>query len=220
MTPKANTSPVKINVSPPTLYFSIYYRDAEHSFRRASETVVHAIKSGDSWNPGRDKFLAIEVYTETEFATAWTRIGEEAENGGYVVAEGHLFTHASKPGGENSGLEFAAVPGTGDGTINRSEMMNLPVLPWRKTGRLFLHGCNTGRAGERRNWTPAEVLADSQNVEATGTLGFSYFSTSPEVYSKITENSPKIYLLPFKRGKNAIFGDGSIIPTRIFLPKK
>ncbi|WP_454722749.1 MULTISPECIES: hypothetical protein [Cupriavidus] len=181
--------------------------------------MMRTITGSITWHSGKDRILFEEVYTEIDFRRAWNRIEKEAREGGYVVQEGHLFTHASKPGGENSGLEFAAVPDTGDGTINQSEMANLSVLPWRKNGKLYLHGCNTGRTGERRNWTPAEAFANTQKVDTTGTLGFSYFSTSRRKYEKISGTSTTVYLLPFRRGKNGIFGDGTVIPPKTFQPK-
>lgn len=61
----------------------------------------------------------------------------------------HLFAHASKPDGESNGLEFAAIPGTGAGALDKTELMRLPVLLWRKNGELVLCDCNTSRTGER-----------------------------------------------------------------------
>ncbi|EYS94111.1 hypothetical protein CF68_24975, partial [Cupriavidus sp. SK-4] len=171
LTPIEDRTPVKVLIAPPLLYFSIYYRDSEHSFRRASQTMERTLKARADWKLQTDKYVAIEVYTEAQFTDAWASIARAAREGNYVVAEGHLFTHASKPGGENSGLEFAAVPGTGDGTVNKAELTKLAVLPWRKSGMLFLHGCNTARTGEKRNWTPAELLANAQRIAASGTLG-------------------------------------------------
>jgi len=220
LTPIEDRTPVKVPIKPPLLYFSIYYRDAEHSFQRASQTRERELRARADWRPRIDKFVAIEVYTEAQFADAWASIAKAAREGNYMVAEGYLFTHASKPGGNNSGLEFAAVPGTGDGTVDKTELMNLAVLPWRKSGTLFLHGCNTGRTGERRNWSPAELLANAQGVATSGTLGFSYFSSSPASYTKIAPDTSNVYLLPFKHGKNGMFGDGSAIPTKVFHPAK
>jgi len=211
-------TPARVSMVPPKLFFSIYYRDEENSFRRATKTMERSIKNTKVWDSDRDKFISVEVYTEAEFAEAWSRVASTANDGGFHVEQGHLFTHASKPG--NSGLEFAHAPGAGDGTISKAEMSALAVLPWRKSGKLFLHGCNTGLTGEKRSWTPAQVFADRQRVRTSGTLGYSYFSTSRERYIKIDDKSEAIYLLPFRRGKNGMFGNGAAIPTRTFDPTK
>jgi hypothetical protein len=67
--------------------------------------------------------------------------------------------------------------------------------------------------------TPAEDKAH-QGVETTGTLGFSYFSTSSQAYAKIGNDSATVYLLPFRRGKNGMFGDGSAMQAKTFYPTK
>ncbi|MHA7683174.1 EF-hand domain-containing protein [Cupriavidus sp. PET2-C1] len=218
MTPAQDRNPIKAPVRPPLLYFSIYCHDKYHSFKKAAETKEREILKSTKWDQSKDIYIAIEVLTEADFLAAWDRIASVANQDGRVIAEGHLFTHASKPGGESSGLEFAAIPGTGDGTIDKAELMRLPVLPWRKTGELVLYGCNTSRTGERREWTPAQIFADRQRVKTTGQPAFSDFSNRPDKYSRISPDSENIYLFPFHRGQNGRFGNGSRYPSQSFEP--
>ncbi|WP_416052347.1 hypothetical protein [Cupriavidus basilensis] len=121
MTPAQDRNPIKAPVRPPLLYFSIYYYDKYHSFKKAAETKEREIRNSSKWDQSKDTYIAIEVLTEADFLAAWDRIASVANQDGRVIAEGHLFTHASKPGGESSGLEFAAIPGTGDGTLDKAE---------------------------------------------------------------------------------------------------
>ncbi|MFT0732903.1 hypothetical protein [Ralstonia wenshanensis] len=219
-TPVEDRNAIKVDVPSKRLYFSIYYYTKDDAFKRASQTKEREIKSRSDWKPARDTFVAIEVRTEADFRAAWARVMKQAKDEGYVVAEGHLFTHASKPKGGRGGLEFAAIPGTGDGTITREEVSQLAKLPWQKTGELILYGCNTGRAGEGRSWTPAQAFADAQGVKTSGTTGYAYFSTSRDKHVKITDDSTEVYLHPYKWGKNGYFGDGEAMPDKIFTPAK
>ncbi len=171
-------------------------------------------------DPAQDTFVSTEVRTEADFRAAWARMMKLAKDESYVVAEGHLFTHASKPKGGRGGLEFAAIPGTGDGTITREEVSQLDRLPWRKGGSLVLYGCNTGKTGEDRSWTPAQAFADAQGVQTTGTTGYAYFSKSRDKHVRISDDSTEVYLRPYKWGKNGYFGDGEAMPDQTFTPAK
>lgn len=220
LTPVDDRNAIKVHVPSKRLYFSIYYYTADNAFKRASQTKEREIKRRSDWNPAQDTFVATEVRTEADFRAAWARMMKLAKEEGFVVAEGHLFTHASKPKGGRGGLEFAAIPGTGDGTITREEVSQLDRLPWSKSGSLVLYGCNTGKTGEGRSWTPAQAFADAQGVQTTGTTGYAYFSKSRDKHVKISDDSTEVYLHPYKWGKNGYFGDGETMPDQTFTPAK
>jgi hypothetical protein len=218
LTPKSDSSPVKVKVLRKRLTFGIYYKVKDHAFRRALETEIRELMISSAWDTERDIVILKEVRYEADFKKAWTDINTEARAKNAEVVRGLLFLHASKPTGENSGFEFAPATTGADATLKKDEMSALTKLPWAVQAMLDLRGCNTGMAGERRPWSVAEVMAKSQGVTTTGQMGYSYFSTSKTQYEEASPNSGLIYLWAFRRKKNEFLGDGKAIPAKEFRP--
>jgi hypothetical protein len=196
-----------------TLNFAIYYRVPDRAFERAADTweaeASKAIGSGAL-------FLKEGVSTEADVLAAWTRILDRATREGLPVYAGQIFSHASK-GSRNDGLEFQ--PGEDeDGTIDRTGIQSMPVLPWDPQGTLTLTGCNTGLVGTR-GWCPASDFATHQKVHTVGQAGYGYFSTQTRRYSRIDDSSTTVYLWAYRRGKNGAFGDGMRINGTLYDPK-
>lgn len=217
MTPKSDTSPIKVKVPRRRLIFGIYYRVDDHAFKRALQTELELVRASVEWNPDRDVIITKEVKHEPEFKSAWQDIHKETLTSNFEVIQGYVFTHASKPTGERSGLEFAPAHGS-DATLRRDEIEALAKMPWAKNALLDMRGCNTAMTGERRSWSIAEVMAKSQGVKTVGQMGYSYFSESRTEYKAITGATPKLYLWAFHRKKNELFGDGSMIPAKTYTP--
>lgn len=159
LTPVEDRNAIKIHVPSKQLYFSIYYYTADNAFKRASETKEREIKNRPDWNPAQDTFVATEVRTEADFRAAWARVMKLAKDEGYVVAEGHLFTHASKPKGGHGGLEFAAIPGTGDGIRCRPKWICI-VRAW-STWDLTLAGSGQRKLAKLNSERGSNLLAVS-----------------------------------------------------------
>lgn len=217
LTPKSITEPVRVKVPRRRLIFGIYYRVADNAFKRALSTELALLKASVEWMPERDIIITKEVKHEDDFKGAWKDIHAESQAGNIEVIQGYVFTHASKPTGERSGLEFAPVNGA-DATLRRDEMESLEKMPWASYARLDMRGCNTGMTGERRAWSIAEVMAESQRVLTIGQMGYSYFSASRSEYVEINEQTLNVYLWAYHRKKNDHFGDGSMIPAKIYQP--
>ncbi|MFO1359392.1 hypothetical protein [Plasticicumulans sp.] len=197
------------------LFFSIYYRVADHAFKRAAATWKAAIGKQFAFDPINDIYLEQEVVTETQFKAAWDTIAVYALDHNCEVWAGHLLTHASKDTNDD-GLEFKKDDGD-DGTLKRHEIMALPILPWSKYGALILGGCNTGLSG-KRGWTPAQVFAQQQRIITLGQTGYAYFSNAWNDYSESSPSDTSICLWAYARGKNGKLGNGNRLPGSIFLP--
>ena len=110
------------------------------------------------------------------------------------VVEGHVFSHASR-WTNNDGLEFE------DGTFDRKDIRNAPVLAWAKQeGLLVLHGCNTALS-RGTGWSPAAEFASRQRVRTVGQTGTSYMSGREEQYDEIAATTPRVYLWAYRRGR-------------------
>jgi hypothetical protein len=112
-------------------------------------------------------------------------------------------------------LEFRPSPAD-DGTLSRTEISGLKVLPWHDDGALVLTGCNTGVVG-KRGWCPASVFAARQKVRTLGQLGYAYFSKSWSSYETIGSFDKRICLWAFKRRRNGMLGDGARMAGRVYI---
>ncbi|MBI4905195.1 MAG: carboxypeptidase regulatory-like domain-containing protein [Acidobacteria bacterium] len=195
------------------LYFAIYYTAADNAFKRAADTWKAEIQP--KMDKGNDTVQMIEVKSEGEFKTAWETLLKEGNKSGWKVAEGRIFSHASK-GDKQDGLEFMGGGGE-DGTVSQKEMISLAKLNWSATGRLVLHGCNTGLSGGR-GWTPAGAFAKTQGVPTTGQTGYAYFSRQWTTYDEIDATCTGIYLWAYSRGKNGALGSGARMEGAVFKP--
>jgi LysM repeat protein len=216
-------------ILPRRLYFSIYYQVSDGAFKKASDTWKTTIQ-GDpkKWNPDLDIFLDFEVKFETMFIAAWKKIKSTEEKQAMTVAEGSVFSHSSKSDVEKGGLEFRpdsidrAVAPFENGTLNKTEIAALPKLHWSNLGALYLHGCNTGKKIEGRNWTTGSVFADTQQIKTYGEAGYSYFSSSKENYVETTPADKSVYLHAYLRAKNVtlkIGGSGQRIASTLHTPQ-
>jgi hypothetical protein len=197
----------------PGLYFAIYYEVPDRAFYRAAWTWAMETLGGTT-TP--DTYLVLEpVATEADFRRAWETVDNESKRVEMPIAEGQIFSHASK-GSNVDGLEFR--PGSdGDGTLSQSDVLGLPRLNWASDAQLVLTGCNTGLAGTR-GWAPAGVFARRQGVTTIGQAGYGYFSTNRSAYSEINANSQTVYLWAYKRGRNGMLGGGGRMPGVVFAP--
>jgi len=209
------------------LYFSIYYIVNDDAFKIAANTWRNDLNLSDS-STTDVCYISYDVKSEPQFKSAWTSIFTLANEGNYLVEKGSLFTHASDSI-KNSGLEFKEIPDDpnadeyekGEATLRLDEMKQLEILPWSKSGQLWLNGCNT--AIERYGWTPAQVFADRQKVKTYGQVGFAYFSEKKETYDRFDSwgNDP-LYLRAYKRSDNVRQGEestGKAIPEKEFNPR-
>ena len=194
------------------LFFSIYYRSKDNAFKNAANTWKSDVQSQQAFVSGQDYFYEKEIQSECDFTTAWDEVLTIANNGSYRVWAGQLFTHSSKQGDGNDGLEFISCGGN-DGTFKQNEIIALPKLPWHERGFLILAGCNSGL--NRSGWSPAQVFAKSQSVTTLGQTGYAYFSTTWNKYvEKTTQTS--ICLWAFRRGKNGALGSGDRMTGNVF----
>lgn len=217
LTPKTDKSPIKVKVPRRRLIFGIYYQVEDHAFKRALQTELDLVRASVMWDPDRDIIVMKEVRHEPDFKRAWTDIHAETQTSNFEVIKGYVFTHASKPTGERSGLEFAPLNGA-DATLRRDEIEALAKMPWSSDAILDLRGCNTAMVGERRSWSIAEVMAKAQGVKTVGQMGYSYFSESRMEYVPITPSTKRVHLWAFHRKKNQLLGDGSMIPAKTYTP--
>jgi hypothetical protein len=186
----------------PRLYFSIYYKlpNDDGAFVRAAKTWEAEIYA-KGFERGRDLLVSAQIFSETQFSSAWLYVNENAKASGSEVVSGQIFSHASK-GDALDGLEFAVSGQHGEfHTVSRSELASLPRLPWAKEGFLILAGCNTGRVGTR-GWCPAAVFASAQGVRTLGQVGYSYFSSTWQTYAEATPRHPATYLWAYHRRRN------------------
>ena len=224
-------------------YVSIYYKDSNQSFKRASDTWAREVKNRPQWDSHCDVVIQKEVSTTHGFITAWGDINTDVKNrikkfpDDQRIPEMTLFIHASNKG-RVAGLEF------GDGTLEKKYIKSLVKLDWTDDGLIDLHGCYTGlttgtldkryhavHLGHNiyvgvgpRNYvldlSVAEWFRDGQNVKTIGEMGASYFSESPTEYRPIDQDgntSTDVYLGVYNRGyHNNLFGDGSAIPGKVF----
>jgi hypothetical protein len=192
--------------------FFIFYNAEDKAFERAVETDIR--------ERARLGFSIVNVVkkvkTRQDFLDAWESIRQEAVKNNMVISTGWILTQASKQSDEQDGLDFAAGPDGGG--ITRSDIQNLPRLPWIEGGGMLgLDGCNTGIARDR-GWCPAQEFARLQKVKTYGAAGFAYFSSHPTMYMPVTNDSKDVYLHTYRRGKNAATGDGKQIPSIRFEP--
>ncbi len=187
------------------IYYHNLNSDPDRSFERAAHWAA------DEADP---RFIIeyIGVKTRNDFINAWNGILAQATRNNAKVQSVNILSHASK-GSEIDGLEFA--DGGGGGTLSRTDLENLPKLPWTQFAFLTLSGCNTGLE-EERSWAPAKTLALAQDVTGFGEKGFTYFSRNPDSYVPQQPNNREIYLMAYRRGRNAPTGDGRRIPAAIF----
>lgn len=201
----------------PRLFFSIYYREDDHAFRRAAQTWKRVVKRQESFRSGTDLFYEKQVNYEAGFKTAWQEVASLAAASSAVVWVGQLFTHASK-GSSDDGLEFRQSPDSTDTTLNRRDISALTRLPWDpEMGYLILSGCNTGLTGTR-GWNPAAVFASSQQVLTIGQSGYGYFSKRWDTYRETSATDTGICLWAYRRRRNSFFGNGSRMPGVVFRP--
>jgi len=191
------------------IVFGIYYQTADNAFQRALETEIRELNLDAEVD-----VIVRGVKHEDQFKAAWSAIAKHARDTSSEIILGLVFTHASKPTGEDSGLEFYPSPGN-DATLKRAEMASLEKLPWAVDARLDLRGCNTGSTGTRRNWSPASEMAASQGVTTLGQMGYSYFSSSREKYQPLESTSKNAYLWAYERRKNGLTGDDRQIPAKV-----
>ena len=202
------------------IFFSIYYKTADHAFRRAAKTWKDNVIYKEGFRAGQDKFLEYEVTYETEFKKAWRNVSLEANFGGYSVWAGNIFSHASKQDDGRDGLEFR-VSGTTNQhrTLLQSEIQALSQLPWEDKAYLILSGCNTGKEGER-TWSPARTFSTFQKVAVVGQDGWSYFSKKWPRYVEQAPNDGHIYLWSYDRARNSstfgLLGDAERKPGIVF----
>jgi hypothetical protein len=194
------------------LYFAIYYWSADDAFKRAAATWSAMAQS--RMNKSQDQMVLVEVRTESAFKAKWDLVYQMGNQPGWKVAQGRLFTHASK-GSRRDGLEFE--PGDDDGTLVEGEIRSLPKLNWSDDGTLVLHGCNTG-ISMQRGWNPAEVFAQTQGVETVGQAGYAYFSKQQWAHDTISASDRTIYLWAYARGQNDWGWNSPRIPGITFRP--
>lgn len=197
------------------LYFAIYYTSDDNAFQRAAQTWRSNVRGRSDYDSSTDTVRLIEVSTEAQFTTAWESILQDGNRSGWKVAEGRILSHASK-GDNQDGLEFMGGGGQ-DGTISQTEMSSLAKLNWSASGKLILHGCNTGVSGGR-GWTPASVFAKAQGVPTTGQAGYAYFSKQWSTYDEIDAASTGIYLWAYRRRRNGWLGGGERMDGIVFRP--
>jgi len=210
--PAALSSTHEFRLRRARLYFTIYYPVADNAFKRAAETWEAEIRAGADFCAA-DKVIVLPAKTESTFKAAWASVASHAAN--YDLHHGALFTHASKDDNPApDGLEFKP-DATSDGTLTRTDIAALSVLPWGSGAQLTLMGCNTGLT-DKRGWSPAGEFAKAQGVPTMGQTGYAYFSTSPSWYSEIDASSTNVYLWAFRRGRNTLLGSGERMSGRIY----
>jgi len=193
------------------IFFDIRYvnpeKDAAKSFIKAAETQKRKAwaRGFDEYNEG-DVWWSFEVTTECDITTAWQKIYDLQQRYDMKIEEGHIFTHASK-NGDLTGLTFATIGCTEDGTLSLAEIKNLPKLKWSNNSTLFLYGCRTGlHISEKDNRSIADVFFENQDINTTKALmGYGYFSYSPTTYQAIADvvgDTKDIYLLAYNRRQN------------------
>lgn len=196
------------------VFFSIYYQVKDNAFSYAAKTWERIVKEQERFDMIKDKFMSFEVRTESDFKKAWQCIAVECSTSGSTVWVGNLLTHASKNEESSNGLEFKPL-GSEDGTLTKIEIINLPKLPWSKSGYLLLSGCNTGKIGAR-GWCPAQEFARTQNILTLGQDGYSYFSNKWANYERADLGAPTC-LWAYARSGNNYLGGGSRIKAKVFM---
>lgn len=202
------TGPSRAQALQPLQVF-IYYDVPDRAFERAARTTARGYEKTTVQ-------VFIKVKSKKDFLDAWESARKQASDTSTTDSGVWLLTHASKQTDAQDGLEFAGGAG---GTLTKDEIARLPKMPWTKGGgvRLHLCGCNTGLVGER-GWCPAQVLAHSQGVAASGQTGYAYFSSDAETYKAITERDTTVFLRAYKRGRNGLTGDGRRMEEKVFQP--
>jgi hypothetical protein len=230
---KTNKQPNSIHEQPISLkeyLVCIYYhkpsKSDDKAFQRASNHCLSQLKlnnCGDNFI-----FKEYQVTSGQDFKKAWAKIFEELNKNVAKVKEMHVFSHSSKTGGENDGLEFLSTRDARnevleDGTISYSEISQLEKLRWSPSANLVLHGCNTGLRG-----TAVQSIADvfairQEKCRVHGQKGWAYFSKKEVVYERTSPTDKEIYLWAYSRGNNSYVGNiigGDKIPALIVEKKK
>lgn len=208
----------------------IYYDNAKEgddkAFQRASNHCLSQLKlkhCGDNYI-----FKDYKVTSGQDFKKVWSDISTELSKNVAKVKAMHIFSHSSKTGGENDGLEFLSTRSSDnnvveDGTISYSEISSLEKLRWSLNADLILHGCNTGLRG-----TSVQSIADvfaikQEKCKVYGQKGWAYFSKSEVVYERTSPTDKEIYLWAYNRGSNSYIGNvvgGEKIPALIVEKKR
>jgi hypothetical protein len=219
--PVSPGSPPPLDLSRATdrVFFGIYYVKPgdDGAFGRAAATWMREVQANPDYNPATDWPILKPVTTEGDFKGAWNELYTfVASKPGAVVVQGHLFTHASKEGGANTGLEFMPDRDSDpedDATLTAAEIRGLPKLPWDTSqGELVLHGCLTGLASKVDGTIPAQVFAQSQGVVTVGQTGSADFSSQDQSYWPIfpigegfgdrSKMSKDVYLWAYNKAKH------------------
>jgi len=222
------------------LCFVIFYTGItgrpQPQFQYAAETWKSEMLSRGVFNPTQGIFLMEGVKSEGDFRIAWNKIYRTANDGGYQVFAGNLFTHSSAPHNflgkeyKQTGLEFArsGEPSTkksDDGTLTSKEVLSLRKLPWEKSfGHLILSGCNSGLSGKGG---VASAMAFRQKVAIVGLMRTSRFSKAHNTYKEVSDRDKKIYLWSYDsdsgvdiatKGSSFSGGTGMRVPGKVFIP--
>jgi len=196
------------------IFFDIRYvhptKDAAQSFIKAAETLQRDAQGlvdkyrGDVW-------WSFDVTCEEDIKIKWKELKELQEEADREIKRGHILTHASIDGKAGLDFEVREVFGCSskeDGTLDYTEIRNLPELRWSSSSQLIIHSCRSGLpAPSQSNKTIADAFFEGQSslkyVEAM--KGRSYFSYNPKTYVEIKSNvndMANIYLLAFNRMRN------------------
>jgi hypothetical protein len=230
---KTNTKQESVHRQPVSLkeyLICIYYhkpsKNDDRAFERASKHCLSQLKlknCGDNFI-----FKEYQVTSGQDFKKIWSTIFAELNKNIAKVKDMHVFSHSSKTGGQNDGLEFLSTRDERsevleDGTISYSEISELEKLRWSPNANLVLHGCNTGLRG-----TSVQSIADvfairQEKCRVHGQKGWAYFSKDESVYKRTSPADKEIYLWAFSRGNNSYIGNvigGEKIPALIVEKKK
>lgn len=181
----------------------VFYYASDKTFEKAA-------RNENKNHPKGVVFLGVS--TETDFKTQWNSLAKSNQQ----VDGVRIYSHGSKD--ESSGslhgeLNFKG-DNNNDGRLSRDEILDLPKLNYEDEASIDLYSCNSGTGPV----PTAKSFSDSQEVTATGTPGYAYFSKEKNKYSKIDSKSESIFLKSFNRGLNNIVGNGEVLKQNTYSP--
>ena len=183
-------------------WIAIYYSKPDSpEFQRAAETYKQEIENLQSFNKSCDEVMLKGVQTIQDFRDVWNEINimVAKEEPQFLVKEIHIFSHA----GQGSLYFYRS-------SLHSCDIEELPKLNWAVEGLIVCHGCNTGICTPNGD-SIAKSFALSQGVPTQGQTGYAQFSTIKEkrtLFTRVDENSKKVYLWSFgDGGKEYTYGD-------------